>query len=274
MKMKHNKKRNTAFLYETLVRELTTCVVNADHKRKSKIVSIMKEFFKRDTALGTELELYRTLYETTDVDPLTSEKLLLEVKRVYQGLSQEEVFVQQSELIGTINRELGKGTFSNFVPNYKDLATISQIFDAKTTIKRRTLLEKKVLDSMSSSKQEVVQESLKPVDNLVYTTFVKKFNEQYSGTLREEQNKLLSSYIVSFSDNGVSLKMFMNEEIARLKTVVEDSLQLNEVASDEMMVEKTQKVLKTLDSFAEKQIDRAMLKKLLKIQELAAEIGN
>jgi hypothetical protein len=66
----------------------------------------------------------------------------------------------------------------------------------------------------------------------------------------------------------------MNEEIARLKTVVEDSLQLNEVASDEMMVEKTQKVLKTLDSFAEKQIDRAMLKKLLKIQELAAEIGN
>jgi hypothetical protein len=51
-------------------------------------------------------------------------------------------------------------------------------------------------------------------------------------------------------------------------------MQLNEVASDEMMVEKTQKVLKTLDSFAEKQIDRAMLKKLLKIQELAAEIGN
>ena len=274
MKMKHNKKRNTAFLYETLVRELTTCVVNADHERKNKIVSIMKEFFKRNTALGTELELYRTLYETTDVDPLTSEKLLLEVKRVYSGLNQDEVFDQQSALIGTINRELGKGTFSNFVPNYKDLATISQIFDTKTTIKRRTLLEKKVLDSMSSSKQEIVQESLKPVDNLVYSTFVKKFNEQYSGTLREEQSKLLSSYIVSFSDNGVSLKMFMNEEIARLKTVVGDSLQLPEVASDEVMVEKTEKVLQTLDSFAEKQIDRGMLKKLLKIQELAAEINN
>ena len=78
MKMKHNKKRNTAFLYETLVRELTPCVVNADHGRKSKIVSIMREFFKRDTALGTELELYRTLYEATDVDPLTSEKLALD----------------------------------------------------------------------------------------------------------------------------------------------------------------------------------------------------
>ena len=90
--MKHNKKRNTAFLYETLVRELTSSVVNEDTARNKKIISIMKGYFKRDTPLGLELELYRTLYETVDVDPMTAEKLLLEVKRVYQALNQEEVF--------------------------------------------------------------------------------------------------------------------------------------------------------------------------------------
>ena len=94
--MKHNKKRNTAFLYETLVRELTATVVNKDTARKRKIVSIMKEFFSRGTTLGLELELYRTLYETTEVDEMTAEKLLLEVKRVYLGLSQQHVFDQQS----------------------------------------------------------------------------------------------------------------------------------------------------------------------------------
>ena len=149
--MKHNKKRNTAFLYETLVRELTISVVNKDVVRKRKIVSIMKEFFRRDTTLGLELELYRTLYETTDVNEMTAEKLLLEVKRVYSALNQEEAFEQQSQLIGTINRELGKDTFTTFVPNYKDLATIAQIFDTRTTIKRRTLLENKVLSKMNSS---------------------------------------------------------------------------------------------------------------------------
>ncbi len=274
MKMKHNKKRNTAFLYETLVRELTLSVVNKDFIRRDKIVSIVKEFFKRDTPLGTELELYRTLYETTDVDELTSEKLLLEVKRVYLALNQDEVFAQQSQLIGTINRELGKGVFNNFVPNYKDLATISQIFDTKTTIKKRTLLEVKVLGKMSSKLEVVADEELKPIDNLVYRTFVKKFNEQYSGTLREEQNKLLSAYIVSFSDNGVTLKMFLNEEIARLRNVINKSLTLTEVANDPAMTRKTKKVLESLDGFANRQIDRDMLRQVVKIQELAAEIEN
>lgn len=271
--MKHNKKRNTAFLYETLVRELTASVVNKDIARKRKIVSIMKEFFSRDTTLGLELELYRTLYETTGVDEMTAEKLLLEVKRVYMALNQDEVFDQQSQLIGTINRELGKDTFNTFVPNYKDLATISQIFSKRTTIKKRTLLENNVLRKMYSS-AEPLAENLKPIDNVVYKTFVKKFNDQYSQTLREEQNNLLSAYIVSFSDNGAALKMFLNEEIARLKQVVGNSRSTNEVASDSNMLEKTNKVMQTLESFSQRQIDREMLRQIMKIQELAAEINN
>jgi hypothetical protein len=271
--MKHNKKRNTAFLYETLVRELTITVVNKDIPRKRKIVSIMKEFFSRDTTLGLELELYRTLYETTDVNEMTAEKLLLEVKRVYMALNQEEVFAQQSQLIGTINRELGKSTFNTFVPNYKDLATIAQIFDSRTTIKRRTLLENKVLRKMHTA-PEPLTESAKPIDNVVYKTFVKKFNDQYSQTLREEQNNLLSAYIVSFSDNGVALKMFLNEELARLKNVVGTARNLNEIANDDNMLTKTNKVMETLDGFSQRQIDREMLMQIMKIQELAAEINN
>ena len=271
--MKHNKKRNTAFLYETLVRELTAAVVNKDTTRKRKIVSIMKEFFSRDTTLGLELELYRTLYETTGVDEMTAEKLLLEVKRVYMALNQEEVFDQQSQLVGTINRELGKDTFNTFVPNYKDLATIAQIFSKRTAIKKRTLLENKVLYKMHSSAEPLV-ENLKPIDNVVYKTFVKKFNDQYSQTLREEQNNLLSAYIVSFSDNGAALKMFLNDELSRLKDVIGNSRSLNEVASDSVMLEKTNKVMETLESFSQRQIDRDMLKQVMKIQELAAEIDS
>ncbi len=270
--MKHNKKRNTAFLYETLVRELTSSVVNKDGPRNRKIISIMKKFFKRDTPLGLELELYRTLYETIDVDTLTAEKLLLEVKRVYSALSQEEVFTHQSQLIGTINRELGKGTFNTFVPNYKDLATISQIFDKRTTIKKRTLLENKVLIKMTSGAAALSESTMKPVDNLVYGTFVNKFNERYSDSLREEQNKLLSAYIVSFSDNGLTLKMFLNEELSRLKNVVTASRATSEISSDEEMLAKTDKVVRRIEEFKNRPIDRKMLMQVMKIQELAAEI--
>ena len=34
MKLKHNKKRNTAFLYEALVKELTKAIVNKDVEGK------------------------------------------------------------------------------------------------------------------------------------------------------------------------------------------------------------------------------------------------
>jgi uncharacterized protein YicC (UPF0701 family) len=121
---------------------------------------------------------------------------------------------------------------------------------------------------------EPLTESAKPIDNVVYKTFVKKFNDQYSQTLREEQNNLLSAYIVSFSDNGVALKMFLNEELARLKNVVGTARNLNEIANDDNMLTKTNKVMETLDGFSQRQIDREMLMQIMKIQELAAEINN
>ena len=43
-KMNHNKRRNTAFLYEALVRELTKSVVAKDDKRKDAVMAVMKEF--------------------------------------------------------------------------------------------------------------------------------------------------------------------------------------------------------------------------------------
>ena len=41
MRLKHNKKRNTAFVYEALVRELTESVVRNNKNKQNKIVSIL-----------------------------------------------------------------------------------------------------------------------------------------------------------------------------------------------------------------------------------------
>ena len=44
--MKHNKKRNTAFVYETLCREITRSIVDQDRERKSLIFSLIKDHFE------------------------------------------------------------------------------------------------------------------------------------------------------------------------------------------------------------------------------------
>ena len=45
-KMKHNKKRNTAFIYETLTRELTQAIVEKNAARKNKTISPIVSYFK------------------------------------------------------------------------------------------------------------------------------------------------------------------------------------------------------------------------------------
>ena len=225
MKLRHNKKRNTAFLYETLVKELTKSVVNNDLKRKDAILSILKEHFSKNSILGKELQLYKDVIGSKDLDFHTAEKILYETRMVYwTGFKNEKVYDEQSEVISKVNKDLSKSVFSNFVPNYKDLATLAQIFNDDLSVKRRVMLEKQIIGNMIS-KGEESKEKMKPSDKLTFKTFANKFNSMY-GELQEEQRRLLTQYIFSFSDDGLSLKVHLNEEIGRLKKIVKDSLEM------------------------------------------------
>ena len=50
-KLKHNKKRNTAFLFEALVKELTKASIANDVKKRKAISSILKKHFKKSGVL-------------------------------------------------------------------------------------------------------------------------------------------------------------------------------------------------------------------------------
>ena len=84
MRLKHNKKRNTAFLYEALVRELTESVVKNNKNKQNKIVSIIKEHFGTDSVLKKELDLYKSIYETKHIEKTTAEKIVYQVKERYE----------------------------------------------------------------------------------------------------------------------------------------------------------------------------------------------
>jgi len=271
MSLKHNKKRNTAFLYETLLKELTKSVVNGATEKKWQIINLMKESFNTNTNLYKELVLYKSLNETNQLAPQTAEKLVYEIRLQHSKLDKKKIFSEQTALIKQMNKTLSKGVFSNFVANYKSLATIYQIFNEETPTKSRVLLEENVLKALTSEKIEE-QQAMKPIDNIVYKQFVQKFNEEYSDKLCNEQKELLNKYIASFLDNGIELKVFLNEELSRLKEEVSESMKLQEIKEDEDMLKKTESIVNLLEGFRNRQIDKEMIEKVLKIQELAKEI--
>ena len=268
---RHNKKRNTAFLYETLINEMTKAVVSGEKDKASKITNLIKNYFSDGGILKEEIDLYNALISTNGLDRETAINMLAEVKRVYLSLNQQEIFNAQTKAIADINKNLTKDVFSNFIPNYKNLATISQIFSNKTPVKQRVLLEKKIIDGLTEV-NNITQDLLQPIDNIIYKTFVGKFNEKYSDSLIFEQKELLNKYIVSFVDNGIDLKLFMNEEIDRLKEAVSSSFNSAHIKDDSEMVKKTKNVLSLLEDFRSQQIDDKMLIKVLKIQDLVKEI--
>ena len=61
MKTKYNKKRNTAFVYEALVREGTSAILQGDHDRKNTVVKLIKKHFTTDSILYKDLQCYQSL---------------------------------------------------------------------------------------------------------------------------------------------------------------------------------------------------------------------
>ena len=271
MKIRHNKKRNTAFVYEALVREATVAVLKEDVERRDKTISIIKRHFHSKSLLRQDLECYRSLYENQSLDENTSQKVLIESRRQKMMIDPTGLFKQQTELIHDINKELTPEVFNNFVPNYKALATIDQMFSQKTSPKNRVILEGEIIKGMATTAQNVDKLA---IDNVTFRTFVDKFNDKYENGLLQEQKNLLTKYITSFSDNGLELKMYLNTEIGRLKTKLTEAVNVDAIKNDEDMLNKTNQIVEKLKSFAKSDINENVLMTVLKTQSLVEEIYN
>ena len=274
MKFKHNKKRNTAFLFEALIKEMAKSVVNNDEERQSKIARIIKRHFQKRGVLYKDLQTYKTIMNLREAEETFAKRILSEVRRDRDKLNTQRIFSEQSKLIKKINVELGQDVYANFVPNYKTMATIGQLFSDSTATEEKIILEDRILEEVTKAETKTEKEIMEHIDSIAYKTFTNKFNKTYAGKLHEEQQKVVSRYIFSVSDNGTSLKTYLNEEIERLRTEVSQSLESEEIKSDELMLEKAEKVLQFLDSLRETPLDERTIKKIMQVQELVREVNS
>jgi len=269
-KHKHNKKRNTAFLFEILVRELTVVSLKADESRKKTIIKILKEFFNKKSILNTELELYKNLTSTADLNNEFANKVLHETKIRHQSLNRKDIFNAQTKLIKKINKDLGKDIFEHFISEYKSLATAYQVLHENVSVKEQIKLEDCILERIQASSEILKKQKYKPTSKLAFKTFYNKFNETYEDVLLQEQKDLIKHYVSSYETDDLEFKVFLNEEIARLK---KDLLNITEGNNSPLILDKKNQIIDVLNSFSKKKINRNILEKVLKIQQLTKEIS-
>jgi hypothetical protein len=272
MKIKHNKKRNTAFLFETLVLELTKSLVEKNHTRAKVIQKLFKTSFSPSTALFEEIKCYKALNTRGGLDRYTAEKLLFVTKEKYKKINPKQIFQEQSAVIKSINKTLGKSVYNNFIADYKSYATIAQIFNNKAPLQKQVLMEKKILETLESV-ESVDKPKMKAPDALVVSSFVKNYNEKYADLL-PEQKELLSKFIGGLGDNSVEFRLYLAEELKRIHEAVKHSLNLTEVKEDPSMLDSSQKVLDQMEKLDVSRMGDKELLKVLKLQKLVSEYSN
>jgi hypothetical protein len=270
--MKHNKKRNTAFLFEALVKELTKAVVYGKKQEQRVISSIIKEHFNKSSILEKELKLYKQLCETKEFPREHAEKLVNRIKDEYEKLDEQEIFNEQSKLIAKINKTVGVQVYDNFVPNYKTLATVSQIFNRSVPQTQKIILEQEMVGALTS-KLIVEKKELEPIDKITFKVAIDKFNKHYNERILPEQKELLSRFI-NFSDDDVELKIYLSEELSRIKDEIK-KIKSNDIIKESYdLKDQVEELRIMVEEIKFDKVTADVVEKVLKIYEFLNEVNS
>jgi hypothetical protein len=282
--MRHNKKRNTALLYEFLIRHVSKCLIESRKDEANKAVAILKKYYKAGS-LREELDLFNHAFHTKVKSAEYASKLLGKVLHEAKRIHTRRLDESKTKLIKEINRTFDANAFfAHKIPNYVMYASLQTLLNNATGQKKLhesvncLQLEEKLVNFMLSERtsQQSLADSLKldpQYNNAVYRIVINKFNEKYAGALNEAQKKLLSKYAVALiSENKKVLSNAIAEELLAVKTklsVIADK----EIARDKDLVKKILECRQRLDQVCPENASEATIISMLQFMSLAEEVS-
>lgn len=259
MAIKHSKYRNTGILFELLVRQTTSDLIN---NQDSKAVKILKKYFT-NTELGKEYSLYSTFSSSPALSEAKAEILISTILEQYKKLDFEKINKLKYNLIKEIKNNYDLDNFFKAkIDNYKPFASIYTIFESQNAksidtkqvlLNKINLLEHLTAKDMTDSKapKSLVEEFMKEdkeIRLLAYKILVEKFNNKYKD-MSDRQKEVLKEYITNVSDTK-NLKEYLNSQ---LETIKNELTTLKESTKDPVVKIKLEEVLKFIKPIKENQ---------------------
>jgi len=229
--LKHSKYKNTAILFEMLVRKLTSETLTSD---KTVTVEIIKKYFGKNTVLSKELQLYNSLIKESFKTEAQTLEFIRSCKAAHNKLNKSSLRRKRYNLVKEISENFDFQKISKIrINNYKELASVYKIFEYTESDNPKQLLECKnviveymVTDTKTSNQKNIVLEKYKSHDKdvrlLAYKLLVDKFNKKYS-SLDENQKQVLNKYIVHVNDTE-SLKIYLESILPNIKKELKEQV--------------------------------------------------
>lgn len=273
---KHSKYKNTGILFELLVRQVTNDTLQGIDD--SPAISILREFFKKNTSLKRELGLYQTLLSEKFNTETKANKFLDAVLVEHNKLSKSIIKKQKYNLIKEIKKHYNlESFFSQRVNNYTTNASIYMLMEGTTpsnSIKFRYAL----IESITASKKKALNEAHSiyqqqdaDIRLLSYKILIEKFNEKWGDNLGAKQRKLLKEYINNIS-NTTKLKDYLLKEISKTTSTID---KLSSSVKDNIVKIKLQEVSSQLRAInLNSNIKDKYIISLMRTYDLIKEVKN
>jgi hypothetical protein len=228
-KIKHSKFKNTGFIFELLVRQITSEIMSAN---KSIAEKILKEHFNSKKELSKELKLYQYLINEKYNSESKAEQFINTILEARKKIDEKKLTKEKYNLIKEIKETYNLDEFiKSPISNYKTLASIYKIFETVTSneqfdptdiVSSRFTIAENIINSSIQNKEAkvkdaVLEEYRKQDEDLravSYKLLVESFNTKYKN-LTEDQKGLLREYINNINNTG-KLNQYVNEEVTKL----------------------------------------------------------
>jgi hypothetical protein len=282
MRIKHSKYRNTGLIYELLVKQIASDVLES---KESDAIQILKKYYSGKTTLAKEFKLYEFIVKNNSVSQSKAETIISTITEVSRKFDQKILKEQKYALISEIKGKYNIDEFFSVdVRDYKALASLYCLLEAQNNtnlVDPNFLISNKttLLEHLTSNKQNEgdVKDSLieqyskydKDLKLLTFKILLEKFNEKYSDLLPEQKN-ILKEFITSVNS---SKKLFtlVNKE---LKKISERVSNLGDKITDDIIKIKLDEVSKSIKPLkATEKVNDTHLVNLMQYYELVNELS-
>jgi hypothetical protein len=234
-KIKHSKFKNTGFIFELLVRQITSEIMS---NNKSVAEKILKEHFNSKKELSKELKLYQYLVNEKYNSESKAEQFINTILEARKRLDETKLTREKYNLIKEIKETYNLDEFiKSSISNYKTLASIYKIFETVTSeeqfdptdiVSSRFTIAENIINSSIENKDvkikdAVLEEYRKQDEDLravSYKLLVESFNNKYKN-LTEDQKGLLREYINNINNTG-KLNQYVGNEVTNLVAALKE----------------------------------------------------
>ena len=281
MSRTHNKKRNTALLYEFLIKTISSALVENDKRKSSIALKIIRRYFKSGTELYKEFRIFNALIKTTVSSDSVGTSILKEARAAVESLNHEMLDKEKSLLIRNINHAINDENFYDQpVSEYRMYASIQTLFNewqkpvGTADIALLANYENQLREWLISEKKKedhMIIDETPGTTRLLMKIMMKKLNEKYSVSLNNDQREIIKAYAFSTAnDNQTMIKKKLEEVQGTLLEAIDVYTTQN--SNNTFVIDKLQNAKSKILSESFNTVDDATVSKFMLYSSLQHEL--